>query len=336
RHQTKDLSGLGFLYKHVLRNDLGDLGEVVRAKRPKRLPVVLSAAEVERLLVHFSGVRQLMVLLLYGTGMRIIELLRLRVKDVDFENNTIIVRDGKGEKDRAVPLPRSTAQRLRDQIERVRQLHQQDLRDGFGTVHLPYALERKYPNTNKAFHWQYVFPSPTMSVDPRSGRKQRHHVFESVLQESIRNAVVKSGINKDVHAHTFRHSFATNLLVSGADIRTVQELLGHNDIRTTQIYTHVVKSGPNGVISPADRLAIPSPPTPPPPPEPVAVREGEAARTATPGPSTPAIEAPQPKCDVSDLPTTKKPRWPWREGLRRVACALIALLGVKLLRGHNA
>jgi len=238
----------------VLKQELGSIGDIVRAKRPARLPVVLTEGETERLLSHLGGIHKLMALLMYGTGMRIIEVIRLRVKDIEFEQRAIIVRDGKGEKDRAVPLPQNTVEALQIQIAKVREIHEQDLRDGYGTVYLPFALERKYPNTKKAFHWQYVFPSPMLSTDPRSGTTQRHHIFESVLQSALREATRKAGINKDVHAHTMRHSFATSLLISGADIRTVQELLGHKDVKTTMIYTHVLNAGPQCVTSPADRL----------------------------------------------------------------------------------
>jgi integron integrase len=255
--QNQALCALVFLYKHVLGKDPGEFDGIVRANRPERVPAVLTVEETQRVLSHMEGIRCLMALLMYGTGMRIIEVIRLRVKDVDFDNGVILVRDGKGEKDRYVPLPRATVDGLREQIAKVKRLHEQDLRDGFGTVHLPYALERKYPNTNRAFHWQYVFPSPTLSVDPRSGVRQRHHVYESVLQQAIRGATAKAGIAKDVHSHTFRHSCATHLLAGGSDIRTVQELLGHSDVRTTQIYTHVLHMGPQGIVSPADRIALP-------------------------------------------------------------------------------
>lgn len=254
--QNQALCALIFLYTAVLNRDVGELGEIVRAKRPARLPVVLTEAETERLLSHLSGVHKLMALLLYGAGMRILEVLRLRVKDIEFEQRAIIVRDGKGGKDRAVPLPQNTVEALRAQLAKVRELHEQDLRDGYGTVHLPYALERKYPNTNKAFHWKYVFPSPTLSVDPRSGVRQRHHVYESVLQNAIRTATRKAGIEKDVHSHTLRHSFASHLLAGGTDIRTIQQLLGHKDVSTTMIYTHLMKTGPLGVVSPADRIKV--------------------------------------------------------------------------------
>jgi integron integrase len=187
--QNQALCALVFLYSRVLKCDLG---EIVRAKRPVRMPVVLTLEETQRILSHMTGTARLMATLMYGTGMRIIEVIRLRVKDVDFDNGVILVRDGKGEKDRYVPLPRTTVEELREQIARVKVQHDRDLQDGFGTVHLPYALERKYPNAHKAFHWQYVFPSPTLSVDPHSGLRQRHHVYESVLQLAIRRATEKA------------------------------------------------------------------------------------------------------------------------------------------------
>lgn len=252
--QNQALNALIFFYKHVIRRDLGDLGEVVRAKRPVREPVVLSVDEVERVLSHLRGVHRLMVLLMYGAGLRLIEVIRLRVKDVDFDYGALTVRDGKGQKDRQVPLPQVAVAGLREQLRKVKDVHDRDLREGYGSVHLPFALARKYPNTERAFHWQYVFPSPVLSIDPRSGRKQRHHVYESVLQKSIRDASARAGVRKDVHSHTMRHSFATHLLAAGSDIRTVQELLGHEDVKTTMIYTHVLKAGPQGVRSPADRL----------------------------------------------------------------------------------
>ena len=254
--QNQALCAIIFLYTRVLGKDVGELGDVIRAKRPARLPVVLTVEETERIISHLNGTHKLMTLLMYGAGMRIMEVIRLRIKDVDFGNNAIIVRDGKGEKDRPVPLPQNTVEALTVQIAKAKQIHDQDLRDGYGSVYLPYALDRKYPNTNKAFHWQYVFPSQVLSVDPRSGRKQRHHVFESVLQDALKTATGKAGILKDVHAHTFRHSFASHLLASGTDIRSIQQLLGHVDVSTTMIYTHIMKTGPLGIVSPSDRIKV--------------------------------------------------------------------------------
>jgi integron integrase len=230
------------------------LEDVVRAKKPARLPVVLSAEETARLLSRLEGTRSLMADLLYGTGMRIIELVRLRVKDIEFDRPMIFVRDGKGQKDRTVPLPAELVPALKEHLMKARKLHEQDLAAGCGTVHLPFALARKYPNANKDWGWKYVFPSGALSIDPRSGVKQRHHVFESVLQKALKKATREAGIVKAVHAHTLRHSFATHLLEAGHDIRTIQELLGHADVRTTMIYTHVMQGGPCGIKSPLTRV----------------------------------------------------------------------------------
>lgn len=269
--QNQALCALMFLYKHVLKVEIKDFGKtLVRAKRPKQLPVVLSLDETARLLANLSGVQRLMAELMYATGARIIELIRLRVKDIDFERHQITIREGKGEKDRTVPLPSELVEDLKTQLEKVKQLHQQDLKEGYGTVHLPYALAKKYPNAAKEWCWQYVFPSKQLSVDPRSGITQRHHVFESVLQTAIKQATQKAGIPKMVHAHSLRHSFATHLLEAGHDIRTVQELLGHSNVNTTQIYTHVMQSGPQAVVTPLtkaraamQKLQHPSVPTNP-------------------------------------------------------------------------
>jgi len=252
--QNQALCALVFLYKHVLKIELKAIKDVVRAKKPARLPVVLSAEETADLLAQMQGTRRLMADLLYGTGMRIIELLRLRVKDIEFDRRMILVRDGKGQKDRTVPLPAELVPEIKEHLIKARKLHEQDLADGVGTVHLPFALARKYPNANKEWGWKYVFPAGTLSVDPRSGTKQRHHVFESVLQKALKQATRDAGIVKMVHAHTLRHSFATHLLEAGHDIRTIQELLGHADVSTTMIYTHVLQSGPCGIKSPLTRV----------------------------------------------------------------------------------
>ncbi|MBL7077435.1 MAG: integron integrase [Kiritimatiellae bacterium] len=254
--QNQACCALVFLYKHVLEKDLPEFGEIVRAKRPKRLPVVLSAEETASVLSGLDGLHRLMGDMLYGTGMRIVELIRMRVKDIDFDRRMIIVRDGKGQKDRVAVLPSELVPELKEHLEKVRALHEKDLASGFGTVHLPFALARKYPNANKEWGWKYVFPASRLSVDPRSGIRQRHHVYESVLQKALKQATHASGVVKPVRAHTMRHSFATHLLEAGHDIRTVQKLLGHKDVRTTMIYTHVMQDGVCGIKSPLARVRL--------------------------------------------------------------------------------
>jgi len=251
--QNQALSALLFLYREVLAVDLPWLDNVVRAKRPQRVPSVLSREEVQRLLSAMEGRTWLLASLLYGTGMRLMECLRLRVKDVDFARNEITVREGKGGKDRHTVLPRMLLEPLRREIERARLIHQRDLTEGFGEVWLPFALARKYPRAPKEFGWQYVFASVQRSRDPRDGIVRRHHIDDSVLARAIKRARTQAAINKPVSAHTLRHSFATHLLEAGYDIRTIQELLGHKDVSTTQIYTHVLNRGGRGVLSPLDR-----------------------------------------------------------------------------------
>ncbi|MBB1473258.1 integron integrase [Luteimonas sp. MC1782] len=251
--QNQALSALLFLYKEVLGIDLPWMESVTRAKRPKKLPVVLSHDEVRRLLALVDGQVRLMASLLYGAGMRLMEAVRLRVKDVDFDRREICVRNGKGGKDRRVPLPRKLEVALHEQLEKVRVLHARDLQAGCGEVWLPHALGRKYPNAAREFGWQYVFPATRLSADPRTGALRRHHIDEAVLQRAVKSARVAAGIDKPATCHTLRHSFATHLIQSGQDIRTVQELLGHKDVATTQIYTHVLGRGAGGVLSPLDR-----------------------------------------------------------------------------------
>lgn len=254
--QNQALAAILFLYKHILDRELPALN-AVRAKRPERLPVVLSCQEVRMVIGQLPrDPTALMIELLYGTGMRVLECCRLRIKDLDFGRNQIAVREGKGDKDRMVPLPASLVGRLHEQVQSVERLHSQDLEAGFGSVWLPMALGVKYPRAARELGWQYVFPSARLSVDPRrnDGSRQRHHVDESSLQKAVRRAATRAGIRKKVGCHAFRHSFATHLLESGADIRTVQDLLGHADVSTTQIYTHVLQRGAGGVISPLDRL----------------------------------------------------------------------------------
>jgi integron integrase len=252
--QNQALSALLFLYKEVLEMELDWLTDVVRAKRPQRLPVVLTRTEVQRLLAVIPGTNGLVSRLMYGTGMRLMEAIRLRVKDIDFDYRQIMVRDGKGGKDRITLLPEILINTLTEQIERTREYHKTDLADGYGRVWLPYALARKYPNADREFAWQYIFPSHKRSVDPRSGEMRRHHIDEKNVQRAIRNAALKTGIRKSVSSHVLRHSFATHLLENGYDIRTIQEILGHADVKTTMIYTHVLNRGGRGVKSPIDNL----------------------------------------------------------------------------------
>jgi integron integrase len=251
--QNQALNALNFLYTKILDRPLGELQGVVRAKRAKRLPVILSHQEVNLLFEHLSGIYLLMAKLMYGSGLRLMEVLRLRIKDVDFSRHAIVIRAGKGNKDRITVLPDSLVPYLRNQLEHVRLLHKTDLDAGFGETSLPYALARKYPNAPFQAGWQYVFPATNRARDPRSGRIKRHHIHRSSVQNAVKNAVRMAGLEKPASSHTLRHCFATQLLESGYDIRTVQELLGHKDVSTTMIYTHVLNRGGRGVRSPLDR-----------------------------------------------------------------------------------
>lgn len=250
--QNQALAAILFLYREVLKIELPWLNDVQRAKRPVRLPVVFTREEVKLLLAQLEGTVWLMASLTYGGGLRLLECLRLRVKDLDLERGELVVRDGKGQKDRITMLPKLLIEPLRMHFARVRQLHQRDLAEGFGRVYLPFALERKYPQADRDWGWQYVFPSSKRSIDPRSGIERRHHVSPDTIQRALKGAIRRAGIIKPGSVHTLRHSFATHLLESGYDIRTVQELLGHNDVSTTMIYTHVLNKGGRGVVSPLD------------------------------------------------------------------------------------
>jgi integron integrase len=252
--QNQAFSALVFLYRCVLEVDLGRIEGAVRAKRPQRLPVVLTREEVKRVLDQLDGTYRLIGRLLYGSGLRLLECLRLRVKDLDFAMNQVVVREGKGDKDRRTMLPRSVQPDLLDHLRRVQDLHRRDLARGFGKVYLPHALERKLPSAAADWLWQYVFPSATLSVDPRSGVKRRHHAHEAAVSRAITQAVRASGIAKRATSHSLRHSFATHLLEDGYDIRTVQELLGHENVETTTVYTHVLGEGAQAVRSPLDRM----------------------------------------------------------------------------------
>jgi integron integrase len=255
--QSQALAALLFLYKHVLGIELPWMENVVRAKPRRRVPVVLTTSEVAQLLRRLSGREWLMASLLYGTGMRLMECLRLRVKDVDMARNEIVIREPKFGRDRRTVLPQSLKDPLRVQIEAALQLHARDLEAGFGEAAMPYALARKYPNAGREPGWQYVFPSSRRGIDPLDGKERRHHRDEKVLQKAMRAALRAAGITKPASCHTLRHSFATHLLEAGYDIRTVQELLGHKDVATTQIYTHVLNRGGHGVLSPLDKVMEP-------------------------------------------------------------------------------
>ena len=252
--QNQALSALLFLYKVVLDRPLERLDEIPKAKKPQRLPVVFTRDEVRAVLARMPSDSALMANLLYGSGLRLMECLRLRVKDVDFGQNHLVVRDGKGQKDRVTVLPGTLVDWLRRQVARVAEIHRQDVAEGFGRVYLPFALAKKYPHADIEPGWQYLFPASKRAIDPRDGVERRHHEHERALQRAVKSAVRLSGVAKPGSCHTFRHSFATHLLENGSDIRTVQALLGHADVRTTMVYTHVLQRGPMGVLSPADIL----------------------------------------------------------------------------------
>ncbi|HYC92487.1 MAG TPA: integron integrase [Thermoanaerobaculia bacterium] len=251
--QNQALSALLFLYREVLQDPLPWMDDLIRANRPLRLPVVLTPDEVRAVIQRMPGVTRTVALLLYGSGLRLLECLQLRVKDIDFDRRQVTVRDPKGKRDRATMLPQAVDESLRAQLESAHAIHNQDLQRGWGAVPLPTALARKFPNANREWTWQWVFPATSRYRDAE-GRETRHHLHETVIQRAVRKAAIESGINKRVTCHTFRHSFATHLLERGHDIRTVQELLGHRDVSTTMIYTHVLRLGPKGVRSPLDPL----------------------------------------------------------------------------------
>jgi integron integrase len=251
--QNQALCALVFLYKHVLKIDLAEFN-LIRAKKPVKLPVVFTRNEVREILIQLQGTNWLMGQIVYGAGLRLMECMRLRVKDIDFEYKQIIIRNGKGMKDRVTMLPTVIIEQLQRHLEKVKKIHENDLHAGFGTVYLPYALDRKYPNANRSWGWQYVFPASRRSIDPRSKVERRHHLSETVLQRAVKKAIRVCRIPKHGSCHSLRHSFATHLLEAGYDIRTVQELLGHKDVSTTMIYTHVLNRGGKGVQSPGDML----------------------------------------------------------------------------------
>jgi len=252
--QNQALCALVFLYREVLKKEMGDFENLIRAKKPQKLPVVFTREEVRQVLLQMDGFHWLMGQLLYGAGLRVMECVRLRAKDIDFGYGQIVVRNGKGQKDRVTMLPEIIRDDLQRHLQKVRKIHETDLKAGFGAVYLPYALERKYKNANRSWSWQYVFPATRRSIDPRSGIERRHHISENVPQRAVRKAIRNCGLTKAGSCHSLRHSFATHLIEEGYDIRTVQELLGHKDVSTTMIYTHVLNKGGKGVQSPGDTL----------------------------------------------------------------------------------
>ncbi|MFZ2603285.1 MAG: integron integrase, partial [Candidatus Omnitrophota bacterium] len=252
--QNQAFNALLFLFREVLKIELKDLNKTVRAKRGPKLPVVFSPKEIQILFERLEGRDLLIVQLLYGSGLRLMELARIRVQDIDFDANLIFVRAGKEDKDRTTILPELVKEKLRIHLEGVKYLHQKDIEAGYGEVYLPEALEHKYPNAAKEWRWQYIFPASNLSVDPRSGKVRRHHINPSTIQKLVKNALIKAGIVKHGSVHTLRHSFATHLLMNGINIREIQELLGHKNIETTMIYTHVVRDMSNAPRSPLDNL----------------------------------------------------------------------------------
>ncbi|MFA6386026.1 MAG: integron integrase [Candidatus Paceibacterota bacterium] len=252
--QNQALAALLFFFRNVMNMPVGDVGEVIRAKKPKRLPVVMSRQEVRAVLAGLKGDKWLAASLMYGTGLRLMECLELRVQDIDFARNEIVVRNGKGAKDRMTMLPETLRKPLCEHLEQVKKIHEKDITEGWGRVPIPGALEKKYPNASVDWAWQWVFPQERRWKDSVTSTQGRYHMDPSILQSAVHEAIIKAGIAKSASCHTFRHSFATHLLESGYDIRTVQELLGHSDVKTTMIYTHVLNRGPNGVRSPADGL----------------------------------------------------------------------------------
>jgi integron integrase len=252
--QNQAFNALLFLYREVLGKEFGDFRNTIRAKKARRVPVVLSKDEIKKVFKHIPHREELMLKLIYASGIRVSECVRLRVKDLDFDNHSLIVRSGKGDKDRVTLLPEFLHGPLKVHLKTVKEMHDADIAKGYGAVYLPEALERKYPSANREWAWQYVFPADNLAVDPRSGVVRRHHIGQQILQRAMRSAVLKAQIVKAASVHTLRHSFATHLLQAGYDIRTVQDLLGHKDVSTTMIYTHVLKRGPHGVKSPAEFL----------------------------------------------------------------------------------
>lgn len=285
--QNQALNAIVFLYKQVLEKDPGEFDGIIRAKRPRFLPVVFTRNEVARILQNLSKTNLLIASLLYGSGLRLRECLRLRVQDIDFEENSILIRQGKHQKDRKVMLPKQVREMLQRQLAQTAEIHAKDLKDGFGACVLPFALARKYPNANRAWKWQFVFPSSCRCIDPGSGMETRYHLHESTVQKAVGDAMKKAGITKHGNCHTFRHSFATHLLEDGVDIRRVQDLLGHNQLKTTMIYTHVTTERGVGTKSPLDSMNVISAE----PQEPIRSGAGEKEEKETPAAPFPPASA---------------------------------------------
>lgn len=254
--QNQALAAVLFYYRHVVDRDVGDLGQVIRARRPQRLPVVLNRDEIRAVFNQLTGVYRLIASILYGAGLRLTECVQLRVQDIDVTRREILVRSGKGDKDRRTMLPATAIQPLQTHLRRVAEIHRQDIDDGWGSVILPEALSRKYPNAPRDWRWQWVFPQKNRWKNQSTGEEGRHHIDQSLVQRAVKEAVAAAGVTKRAGCHTFRHSFATHLIENGYDIRTVQELLGHKDVNTTMVYTHVLNRGPSGVRSPMDGIGI--------------------------------------------------------------------------------
>lgn len=254
--QNQALCAILFLYREVLGIELDRIDKIHWAKKPKRLPVVFSKEEVKAIIAKLTGVYRLMTMLLYGSGLRLKECLRLRIKDIDFDNQQILIRAGKGNKDRYTILPKAIESMLKSHIKSVEKIHKRDIEAGNYSVYMPYALEKKYPNAGKKIGWHFLFPSKNLSTDPVSGIKRRHHLHERTLQRAVKKAIKRAGIHKQGGCHTFRHSFATHLLEDGVNVRVVQELLGHKNLETTMVYTHVMNKSKAGIESPVDKLSL--------------------------------------------------------------------------------
>lgn len=254
--QNQALCAILFLYREVLEKEIEDIAEIKWAKKPKRLPVVFSKKEVQMVISELTGIYRLMVMLLYGAGLRLKECLQLRIKDIDFDNQQVFVRSGKGRKDRYTILPKIVEKKLKKHIRSITEIYKKDIQQGYDSVYMPFALDKKYPNAGKKVGWHYLFPAKNITTDPATGKKRRHHIHERTLQRAVKKAITRAGIHKQGGCHTFRHSFATHLLENGVNVRAVQELLGHTNLETTMVYTHVMNKSKVGIKSPIDKISF--------------------------------------------------------------------------------